>query len=124
VDNAKPAEPDVRSTPNGRRAGLVIGLASAAVVVFAASYAFSQEATKALVNVIVAEQFCGINAPTDLARFIATNAMNETGMNGQQLTQAGYAAAGEIGRAYANDGTLGTFCQTMAKAFFAPVEGQ
>lgn len=73
--------------------------------------------TKALVHIIVAEQFCRINAPEELVLHVGRGAKLETGLDAAQLADASYIAAGEIGRSYQTDGSLPNFCIRMAQIF-------
>ena len=69
--------------------------------------------TKALVNIIVAEQFCNLHTPRDIHLAIGQEAMRETGLDAPRLVDAGYWAATEIGNAYRADGRLPKFCAYM-----------
>lgn len=73
--------------------------------------------TKALVHIIVAEQFCQINAPEELVLHVGRGARLETGLDAAQLADSSYIAAGEIGRSYQTDGSLPNFCIRMAQIF-------
>ena len=67
--------------------------------------------TKALVNIIVAEQFCAMRSPPkEILVAIGSRATIETGLDTPQLVEAGYQAANEIGNAYKANGTLYGFC--------------
>jgi len=70
--------------------------------------------TKALVNIIVAEQFCAMRSPPqEILVAIGSRATIETGLDTPQLVEAGYQAAKEIGNAYKANGTLDGFCAYM-----------
>ncbi len=70
--------------------------------------------TKALVSIIVAEQFCSMRSPPqEILVAIGSRATIETGLDTPQLVEAGYKAANEIGNAYKANGTLDGFCAYM-----------
>lgn len=93
-------------------------LALAAALIPTVSHSQTQSSpTKALVHIIVAEQFCRINAPEELVLHVGRGAALETGLDAAQLADASYIAAGEIGRSYQTDGSLPNFCIRMAQIF-------
>lgn len=90
----------------------LIAMAFAAAI---ATPALSQEHkfTKALVGMVVAEQYCHINAPVDFAKQTGINAMAETGLDTQQMIEATYTAAQAIATEYARTGQLTRFCASV-----------
>ncbi len=85
----------------------------------AATPALAQDSspTRALVNMIVAEQFCGIDAPQAYVGPMGDRAVVETGLTMEQLTYTAYAAANEVGKQYAANGTLGGFCREIGRIY-------
>lgn len=73
--------------------------------------------TKALVNVVVAEQFCRINMPQEIVVQIGEQAAMESGLDMPTLVDALYIAAFDIGNQYRADGTLMGFCLRMAEIY-------
>jgi hypothetical protein len=74
--------------------------------------------TKALVNIIVAEQFCAMRMPPkEIITAIGGQAVEETGLDMPQMVDASYIAATAIGNAYRADGTLPGFCLRMAEIY-------
>jgi hypothetical protein len=74
--------------------------------------------TKALVNIIVAEQFCAMRMPPkEIITAIGGQAVAETGLDMPQMVDASYIAATAIGNAYRADGTLPGFCLRMAEIY-------
>lgn len=86
----------------------------------AASHAAAQDSpTRALVEMIVAEQYCGIDAPERLTLAMGERASLETGMDMQKLVDASYMAANAMGRDYALSGKLGLFCRRVSEIYGA-----
>lgn len=73
--------------------------------------------TKALVNMVVAEQFCKIDAPISLVDQIGDASLRETGLDHAQTADAAYRAAAEIGMAHTRNGTLVDFCLGVAQVY-------
>lgn len=102
-------------------ANLTITAVTAALL--AATPALSQSTTppsptKALVNIIIAEQYCALGAPpAELVVGLGEDARRETGLDNQQLVDAGYAAAREIANAYRSRDLLVGFCVDMTKLY-------
>lgn len=95
-------------------------LVIAAVVAFtSATQVMAQETspTKALVHMIVTEQFCKIDAPQSLVLAVGERAEVETGLTVEQLLDASYGAANIIGQEYTNDGSIVGFCLRMAQIY-------
>lgn len=92
-------------------------LATLAALVVATPTLAQDSPTRALVNMIVAEQFCGIDAPQAYVGPMGDRAVLETGLTMEQLTYTAYAAANEIGKQYAANGTLGGFCREIGRIY-------
>jgi hypothetical protein len=95
---------------------------TAAAALLAATPALSQSTppspTKALVNIIIAEQYCALGAPpAELVVGLGEDARRETGLDNAQLVEAGYAAAREIANAYRSRDLLVGFCVDMTKLY-------
>lgn len=93
-----------------------------AITLTMAAPAFAQTTptspTKALVNIIVAEQFCAMRAPPqEVTVAIGNQAVEETGLDMPQMVDASYIAATAIGNAYRADGSLPGFCLRMAEIY-------
>jgi hypothetical protein len=80
--------------------------------------AASQEATKALVRMYVAQDFCGLDAPEVLVKDLAPRSAAETGMTSDQLLDALAKASNNMGQQFAQDRTLGQFCRDIGKVYF------
>ncbi len=79
--------------------------------------ALAQEATRALVNIVIAEQQCGLDAPKSLVVALGERSRAETGLDTEQTVTAVYGAANAIGVDYAQKNTLGVFCRHMASVY-------
>ena len=95
----------------------VIGAAMA----FSGAAASAQEhsATRALAHIMIAKQYCGLDAPSDLARSSVASGIFETGMSFEQYVPAVAQAAAEMGRVMRYNGTLVGFCNQMAGIYAA-----
>ncbi len=82
------------------------------------SPAAAQEATKALVNMYVAQDFCGLSAPDALVRDLAPKSAAETGMSADDLVYSLQQASRVIGNDYAQKGTLVIFCRNVEAVYY------
>lgn len=82
-----------------------------------AAPAVAQEATRALVNIVIAEQQCGLDAPKSLVVALGERSRAETGLDTEQTVTAVYGAANALGIDYALKNNLGAFCRHMASVY-------
>lgn len=79
--------------------------------------AVASDATMALIGMVVAEQYCGLQAPKDQVEIIGSGAMKETGMSGKDLATATYAAAEAAAKKMVEDRTLVSFCAEIESVY-------
>lgn len=79
--------------------------------------AVASDATMALIGMVVAEQYCGLKAPSDQVEITGKGAMKETGMSGQALVTATYAAADAAAKKMVEDRTLVAFCAEIERVY-------
>ena len=85
-----------------------------ALAIMAMTATPSYEATQAIVNMVVAERYCSLNAPKQYVYQIGTSALSESGMTNEEFTEAAYLAADILGPEMVKNGTIGPFCARMA----------
>ena len=78
----------------------------------------AQEATKALVRMYVAQDFCGLDAPEVLVKELAPKSAAETGMTVDDLLYSLQRASNAMGMQYAQERTLGQFCRDIGKVYY------
>lgn len=85
----------------------------------AATPAFAQDVspTRALVNMVVAEMYCGMDAPESLVVAMGERSKAETGLDTSQTVIRAYGAAEAIGRDLALSGKLGGFCRNIGRVY-------
>lgn len=79
--------------------------------------AVASDSTMALIGMVVAEQYCGLKAPSDQVEIAGKGAMQETGMSGQALATATYEAAEAAAKKMVEDRTLVAFCAEMERIY-------
>lgn len=70
--------------------------------------------TQAIVAMQIAQERCGLNAPPEYVKGVAIQAINESGMSGNDLADNVEYMASVLGQKYEREKTLGQFCASMA----------
>lgn len=70
--------------------------------------------TQAIVAMQIAQERCGLNAPPEYVKGVAIQAINESGMSGNDLADNVEYMASVLGQKYEREKTLGQFCARMA----------
>lgn len=73
--------------------------------------------TRAIVAMEIAHERCGLNAPPAYIKSVASLAINETRMDGNNLADHVEYMAFVLGQQYERERTLGQFCARMAIAY-------
>lgn len=88
-------------------------------IILIAAPAASQEyqKTRAIVAMQIAQERCGLNAPPEYVKGVAIQAINESGMSGNDLADKVEYMASVLGQKYERERTIGQFCASMAIAY-------
>lgn len=107
-----------RDMRNSNRSPYTRFHAALLVFAFTCTPVSAQEATKALVRMYVAQDFCGLDAPEVLVKELAPKSAAETGMTVDDLLYSLQRASNAMGMQYAQGGTLGQFCRDIGKVYY------